>query len=74
MAMRLRRTEHDRVVTLGLGQNLWGSGARAESAEVVLYKSRVQRSQALLDRDQFLEHQLKLEPVLLLIQEQIGLR
>jgi len=66
--------EQDRFITPGLAKIYW-EAAREPKLQKWYYTSHeFNDPRALLDRDRFLEAQLKLKPVLPLVQQQMGLR
>jgi hypothetical protein len=66
--------ERDQFITPGLAKIYW-EAAREPKVQKWYYTSHeFNDPKALLDRDQFLETQLKLKPVLPLIQNQMGLK
>jgi dienelactone hydrolase len=66
--------EQDRYITPGLAKTYWGAAREPKLQKWYYTSHEFNDPKALLDRDQFLETQLKLKPVLPLIQQQMGLK
>jgi len=65
---------YDRYITPGLARIYWEAAGEPKIQQWYDTSHEFNHPKALLDRDQFLETQLKLKPVLPLILEQMGLR
>jgi len=66
--------EQDRFITPGLAKIYWDAAREPKLQKWYYTSHEFNDPKALLDRDQFLEAQLKLKPVLPLIRQQMGLR
>jgi dienelactone hydrolase len=66
--------ERDQFITPGLAKIYWESAREPKGQQWYYTSHEFNDPKALIDRDQFLEVQLKLKPVLPLIQEQMGLK
>ena len=66
--------EEDRFVTAGLAKIYWEAAREPKLQKWYFTSHELTDPKALLDRDQFIEKQLGLAPVLPLIQQQMGIR